>query len=196
MLDHQAARRHATILGDVANGHVEIDNVANIGPISVNSGTSSRLTYIGTLVGLVWNTKVTNSYWVTGTKYDVVGFNYGSSTVTQCTNFSSSTFTLLKNVKVGSYSGNSLIKALNAGADAHSAQKYSKWLLNKNNKAVTFAVNGETPFYKISAQLILTPALANGVSKKFDGWYTNSACTTKLTNFEVSADTSLYGKFA
>ena len=184
------------VIGSIGNGIVEVDNIVNMGPISVNNGGFYREDNIGTLVGLFYNTKMTNSYWVTDSKYDVVGKNYESSSLTQCSNFTSATFTLMESVKVGSYSGKSLIQALNAGADAHSSEKYSKWVLNKNNKAVSFAVNGEAPFFKMSAQLILTPGLADGVSKKFDGWYTDSACTTKLTNFEVNADLNLYGRFA
>ena len=185
------------VLGSDYSGYIDVDNIVNMGPISVNNGGAPSRTYVGTLIGSISTTsKVSNSYWVTDSKYDVVGKNYPGSTVTQCTNFTSATFTLMESVKVGSYSGKSLIQALNARADARSSEKYSKWVLNKDNNAVTFAVNGEVPFFKMSAQLILTPGLADGVSKIFDGWYTDAACTTKLTNFEVNADLNLYGRFA
>ena len=137
------------------------------------------------------------SYWVAESGYDAVGyFNDGKGSVYGCTNFSSSTLQLLNPVSVGKYQGKSLIQALNARADFNLTAKYSRWVLNKDNNAVTFAVNGVVPYFKMDSQLILTPSLADGVSKKFDGWYTDNTYTTKLTDFELSGDTNLYGKFA
>ena len=42
----------------------------------------------------------------------------------------------------------------------------------------------------------MMPDLANeGTSILFNGWFTDEACTAKLTDFEVKADTVLYGQW-
>ena len=187
-------QRAAGIIAYVAAGYIDIDNVVNCGYIAVVP--SAKVTQVGCIAGLVKNANITDSYWAAGSGLDVVGSIPDASKISQCSNFSTQTFALMKKVAVGSYSGNSLLAALNAGADAHAQMRYSKWLLNKDNHAVSFAVNGETPFFKTSAQIVMMTDLADGVSKRFEGWYTDSACTTKVTSFEIAADTNLYGKFA
>lgn len=184
------------ILGSNDYGNEEIDNTVDFGSILTNSRRGYREDRIGSLVGYLYESTVSHSYWVSGTKSEAVGYNDGGS-LSECPSFSSNSFALARPVNVGDYSGSSLINAINAGADLHSSsRRYSKWLLNRGNKAVLFAVNNERPFFRIESQLILMPNLADSVEKKFYGWYTDSACIIPLTNFEITIDISLYGKWA
>lgn len=183
------------IVGRAENSAAIIDNVVNLGLILSNSNRRDR---IGSIVGYVSDIAVTHSYWLGGSIYGPVG-DYGSgASLDACANISSSSLQLLSPVRVGKYYGYSLISALNAGVDLYaSSREYSKWLLNKDNNAVSF-VNADEgrPFCKINTQLILTPTLAGGQDKKFKCWYTDASCTTLLKNYEVSSDVSLYGKWA
>ena len=58
------------------------------------------------------------------------------------------------------------------------------WELNNRAKPLT-----------LNSQLILLPSLGNEENLWFDGWYTDISCTKSLTNFEITSDTSLYGKW-
>ena len=198
-LIHSGVSRFAASIGGVAGGNsygIEvIDNIANFGFITVNKQSTPRQDRIGALVGYLWKITLTHSYWVDNTKYEPCGF-INSAAISECANFSSTTLTLDKSVSVGKYSGRSLIDALNAGADLDPERNYAHWLLNKDSKAVSFRVNNDRTIFKANSQLILMPDLANeGTTILFDGWFTDEACTTKLTNFEVKANTVLYGKW-
>ena len=71
---------------------------------------------------------------------------------------------------------------------------YSHWLLNKGNNAVSFIINGNSPF-AVDTQIILLPSLASDGNMSFDGWYTNNGLTTPPEEFEVTSDTKLYGRY-
>lgn len=183
------------IVASTGYNDIVIDNVATMGHIMSNRQTGSRKDYIGALFGYLSDMVVTYSYWSADTVYDACGEKKSGAYLHECSNFSSTSFTLMKSVSAGSYVGTSLIGALNAVSDVCSSTRgYSKWILNKGYNGVKFVVNGESPFLTLSTQLILMPTLADGPEKKFVGWYTDSACTTKLTKFEVNAETYLYGK--
>ena len=109
--------------------------------------------------------------------------------------YDNTSFELSEAVSIGSYTGNSLIDALNAASDYYTLRDYSHWLLNKRNNAVTFTINGRTNPIKMDYQIILLPSLASDGIMSFDGWYTDDALTTPLTEFEVTSETELYGRF-
>ena len=69
---------------------------------------------------------------------------------------------------------------------------WNKWLLNTNNKSVTFffSVSGGKSF-TTKAQLILLPDLAP--KNVADGWYTDPECRNNFTQTSVTEDTTLYG---
>ena len=69
---------------------------------------------------------------------------------------------------------------------------WNKWLLNTNNKSVTFKVNNGKGF-SISSQLILLPSLAESENHNFSGWFEDEKCTKEFTGSSVEADTVLYG---
>ena len=69
---------------------------------------------------------------------------------------------------------------------------WNKWLLNTNNKSITFKVNNGKGF-NISLQLILLPSLADGENHNFSGWFEDEDCTKEFTGSSVEADTIFYG---
>lgn len=89
---------------------------------------------------------------------------------------------------------NSLIKVLNVLAGSSLVVVYSKWMLSIEKLSVRFTINNDKVFYEKS-QLILLPTLETGTDKVFKGWYTDSACTNILTNFNSNTYTELYGKY-
>ena len=199
IITHSGVSRLATstggVVGDNFYGFEEIDSIANFGLVTVTKQSIPREDRIGALIGYFWMITLNYSYWVDNTKYEPCGVIY-SAVLSECANFSSTTLTLDKSVSVGKYSGRSLIDALNAGADLDPERNYAHWLLNKDSKAVSFRVNNDRTIFKANLQLILMPDLANeGTTILFNGWFTDEACTTKLTNFEVKANTVLYGKW-
>ena len=182
------------VFGANFDGYDDLDSLVNLGSVAVNARTGDRKECVGSLAGALYGVALTHSYWVNGTGHPAAGL-FSGSTLEQSSSFDGKSFTLDTPVRVGEYAGTSLVKALNAGAGLNATRKYSQWLLNRNSKAVTFAVNGETPFFKIDSQVVLMPTLADGVEKKFDGWYTDAGCTKELTNFEVVEDVILYEKW-
>ncbi len=78
---------------------------------------------------------------------------------------------------------------------------YAKWReLNADEKAtVSFSVNRTDVTYTSieveKGKPVATPQTISVNGYRFDGWYTNSACTTKYNGGNISADTILYGKY-
>lgn len=180
------------IIGEHISGAIVLDNLINVGTISIGSKASGNLeNYIGSIAGCLSEASLTHSYWVGGS-YDAVGHG-GSVVESSC--FDRKAFTLEKAVKVGNYTGVSLIDALNADVDMYSSSSSSKWILNRNSNAISFVVNNEKPFFKIDSQIVLMPGIADGVEKKFYGWFVDSYYTEPLAKFEVDTDTILYGMF-
>ena len=119
---------------------------------------------------------------------------YGNPSKSNILKYDSATFELNDTVSIGGYSGNSLIDALNAAADSYKDSDYSHWLLNKGNNAVIFTINRKSTF-KMNYPIILLPSLSSEGTMRFIGWYTDDDLTTPLTEFEVTSDTELYGKY-
>ena len=71
---------------------------------------------------------------------------------------------------------------------------WNKWLLNINNKSVTFKVNNGRGF-TFSSQLILLPSLAESKGHAFSGWFEDEE-PTKFNKSSVENDTTLYGGWA
>lgn len=49
--------------------------------------------------------------------------------------------------------------------------------------------------FPLESKIILLPNLENSDTLYFNGWYTDSACTTKIDSYEISANTELYATF-
>ena len=184
-------------LGGIAGltQYTTIDNCVSAGSISISAGTATY-NYIGSVVGDAFDASISYCY----TTSELSDYNkYGDGTPSNESNvlsYDSSSFKLSETVSVGSYTGTSLIDALNAAADYYFHRDYSHWILNKNKKIVTFTISdGRASPISMNYQIILTPSLASEGSMYFYGWYEDSAFKTPLAAYEATSDTTLYGKW-
>ena len=172
---------------------VTIENCVSGGNIiSTPIKAPSNDNHIGSIVGEIRSgASVKYCYFPSGLGYN----KYGSGTPKSESNifsYDSTTFQLSGTVSIGSYTGNSLISGLN-GYAAYKGSDYSHWLLNKNNKDVSFTINGRTNPIRMSYQIILMPSLAGEGKMNFDGWYMDRGLTSPLTLLEVNESIPLYG---
>ena len=183
------------VIGSNEYKDVQIDNMVNFGIIHYTPKAHSTYEKIGAITGMISYITAKRLYWVTGSSYDVVGsFNDDQGSVVSVSNFTASNLRLEHYVVVSGHAGNSLIQALNLAAEINVTAKYSHWLHNEKSYAISFFAGSEVPFFKMSSQLILMPNLVDG-AKNFDGWYTDKACTTKLSSYYVKGDLNLYAKY-
>ena len=173
-----------------------IENCVSGGKISLLT-TASSYDYIGSIVGYAYSSGTSIKY--TYFTSDLSGYDkYGEGTPSSESNtfsYDSTSFELGETVSIGSYSGTSLIGALNTVADYYTLRDYSHWLLNKENNAVSFTIIERTNPIKMNSQVILLPSLASEGNLSFDGWYTDNGLTTPLTEYEVTSGTQLYGRW-
>lgn len=128
-------------------------------------------------------------------KYGIYGSSNFNLTIFDCFSFDNTTFELSGTVSIGEYSGNSLIRALNAAADYYVLRSYTHWLLNEGGNSVSFVIQDRAVPIQMDHQIILQPNLANKGSFAFDEWYEDSNCTVPLKSYEIVKDTVLYGKY-
>ena len=169
--------------------NVDFENCVCLGVVATNATNTG----IGSFVGYMELGSTTNCYWNANRTYNPVG-RPTDPTLKECSQFDEKTLTLDTAVTAGSYKGNSLLSVLNAYVDYNSKLSYSHWATNKAGNDVKFILNGGKGF-TMKYRLMLLPNLAKGAKKAFSGWYTDSACKTLLSNYELTAATSLYGTF-
>ena len=186
-------------LGGIAGWQVSstIDNCVNIGQVSSSKRDNGLV--MGTIVGFLQASTMTNSYWYNRYNYPGYGESVvlsGDVAVRGCYSFDKSSYELSSPVAVGSYTGRSLLYALNAGAEVNVMAGYSGWLVNKDSNSVTFNIDGR-PFVSYSSEVVLIPGISStGTEVFFDAWYTDPGVQAPLGSHEVTADTSLYGVWA
>lgn len=166
-----------------------IDNCVNFGSIHY----SFKDALVGSVAGFFEVSKVSHCYW--NKELDFVGIgNEFDSAVVGCSGFDAKSFDLNNDVSVGTYTGKSLLSALNAASGLYHNCDYSSWILNKGKKNVKFVINdGE---FTMGYELILAPSLANLMNITFDGWYEDSSYTAKMKKYAIEQDTVLYGKWS
>ena len=191
-ITHTGTTSSTLNLGGIA-GFIKDTYIYN--SVSAGKITSSKSTSIGSVVGRASSNTHTiycyHSSELSG--YSVYGT--GTTSSSYVSRYDSTTFSLAQIVSIKGYSGDSLFDALNAYSDYSASSYYSHWLLNKGSNTISFTINGRANPIKMNSQIILFPNIANEGNLHFDGWYTSSACTSRLDPFEVTSDTSLYGKF-
>ena len=158
-----------------ASGTNIFENCVSGGKITSNKEDSY---YIGSVVGGIGSSSstttvsITHCYWSS----DVVNYNAsgsGSATIDNET----------KEVTLNATTVNDL-NSYNSS--------WSKWLLNTNNKIVTFKVNNGKGF-DLSSQLILLPSLAESENHTFSGWFEDEDCMKEFTSSSVNDEIVLYG---
>lgn len=180
-----------------ASTNAILENCVSIGNIKRNDMHNSSV--FGAVVGqLNYFAELHNCYWSDKIEFDSCGYIAPQNVSVSSISSFNDEFVLNETVFVGEYNGTSLIDALNEEVKCGSGvtKYYSHWLLNKDEENITFTVNdGDNIVISLESPLILLPNLANRGKMMFDGWYTDSNCTTKLTDFASSTVTELYGLY-
>ena len=150
-------------------GASNIENCVSGGKIVSNKASN----YIGSIVGHIYSGKINikHCYWTSDVGCDNASGDE-SPTVDSET----------KQVELNTTTVDSLNSYNNS---------WNKWLLNTNNKAVTFKDNNGNGF-SLSSQLILFPSLAESENHTFSGWFEDEECTKEFAG-SVVAETTLYG---
>ena len=220
---HKGHSKHSYIGGIIgsASDNVAINNCINYGSVTRNGITqivhiggivgesdSSRvencvctgsvdsektLNHIGSIAGYSTNTKVSYCYWSEDIPHEAVGRTHKTDKIIGSGSFDEEFYTN-ETITIGRYEGSFILDALNAYTDYHIQHEYSRWALNKDNRSITFTINGENTL-TLNSQVILLPSLRNNGAVWFDGWYTDEECTVQLKNFEITADMDLYSMF-
>ena len=167
--------------------NVVIENCVSSGEIS-----STKSSYIGSIAGEASEDTTINYCYYTSdlSRYNKYGF--GEQPIESNTlEYNSTTFELNGTVSTESYTGNSLIDALNAAVDNNTFCDYSHWLLNKGRNNVSFTTNGRTTF-TLNSQIIILPSLASEGNKRTN-WYNDGEFTEQLTISEITSATELHG---
>ena len=156
-----------------------LENCVSGGKISVTKSVSGS-SYIGSVVGEIHSgtTTVKHCYWTSDVGYNDV-YGYKDSSVIVSIDTETSQVTL----------NTETINNLNNYAVSNS---WNKWLLNTNNKPVTFRVNNGKGLF-ISSQLILLPSLAESENHTFSGWFEDDQCSTTFTDTSITNSKTLYG---
>lgn len=176
-------------IGGIAGHSVDkviYENCVSAGTVNV-SKTSS---YIGSIVGEIYSySKFKNCYWDKSIGYEPTGYDDSTVMLVNSTSFDTEAFELTESVSIGSFTGNSLIKALNSYEGAP-----SKWALNKDSHSVFFKMNGKSmPFLTLNSQIILIPDITDPDSESFYGWFMNSNYESLFDSTEITSDITLYG---
>ena len=165
------------ILGYTSSGTCNIENCVSGGKITMTKFASVS-NHIGSVVGYVYSstTNITHCYWTSDVgNYSAYGYNQSAINIdTETSQVTLNTTTL---DSLNSYNSS-----------------WDKWLLNTNNKTVTFKINSGKGF-NISSQLILLPSLAESESHTFSGWFEDEECTKEFTESSIEVETTLYGRW-
>ena len=182
-------------IGGIAGiaSYTTIENCVSFGKFSLPTTVVGN---IGSIAGSVYDKISVNYTYFTSdlSSYKKYGDADPSPVESNVLSYDSNSFELSESVSIGEYIGKSLVGALNAAADYYVDSEYSHWLLNKDNKDVSFTINKNKDI-TVSTQVILMPSLAAEAKQIFDGWYTDDEHTTPFTESEVTKDTSLYGLY-
>ena len=170
--------------------HTTIENCVSAGKITSKYSSG----YIGGIIGCAWYSEISHCYWSKDVKESAYG-SKDSSSLSGSSSFDSTSFELSESVSVGTYTGTSLLDALNAFVAYYQPRDYSHWALNRNSNTVAFTINGRTNPITLNSQIILLPSLASEGRLWFDGWYTDASCESPLESFEITSAKELYGKW-
>ena len=166
------------------------DNCVNAGKVTSNYSSSP----IGGIVGHVYYSQISHCYWDKDVSKKGCG-SVNSNSFSSDSSFDSSTFILSEGVSIGEYTGASLLDALNAATDNYLLRDYSRWVLNRNEKNITFTINDINSPLTFSSKIVLLPNFASEGHLGFDGWYTDASCESPLAPSEINDNMNLYGKW-
>ena len=178
----------ANIVGGIASSlfNSDIKNCVNTGTLPLKLTTSG-------IVSIISETTMENCYW-DGTN-NCSGYILAfASTVSKSYSFDQDTLTLSRKTSVGGYTGFSLVEALNGCARMNALKGYSYWLSNKQACDIFFVINEKMINTTFPARISFLFSFLTEGENVFYGWYTDETCTTQLMSYEISQNTTLYGK--
>ena len=160
------------ILGE--NTYTTIENCVSAGLFPSTS------IYKGAIIGYAFsNTNITHCLWTSDVGCDVAN-GTGTPSITSSSLISINATTVDELNEYASNNG------------------WNRWLLNTDNKSVTFKINNNKGF-SYSSQLILLPDIdidsESGSGLEFSGWYSDPYCNELFTSSEIIEDTFLYGLY-
>ena len=195
-ITHNGTTSDSLWVGGIAGqtDYTTIENCVSGGKISLLT-TARYVNYIGGIGGYVSSdTSINYTYFASDLSgYDKYGYIESNPVESNTLSYDSTSFELHGTVSIGSYSGSSLIGALNAYTDYYTLRNYPHWLLNKGNNAVSFTINKNSPF-ALNSQVILLPSLASEGNTTFR-WYEDKECTVPFEKATVEEGVTLYGKY-
>ena len=194
-ITHNGTTTYALYLGGIAgfsSTYSTVENCVSAGKILFNKASC-----VGSIAGHVDSYTTLNHCYASSELSSYKKYEWGiPSSESNVLSYDNTTFELNEAVFVGSYTGTSLVNALNAAADYYALRDYSHWLLNKDRNTVKFTINNDrTSSIEMDYQIILLPSLASEGNIGFNRWYEDSTLTKPLTSYEVTSDKSLYGKW-
>ena len=168
-----------------------IDNSVSAGVIA--PGESYSPPYMGSVAGYLGYSMLSHCYWSADISDHGCGISEGTK-ASMSAQFDNN-LEFGEAVSAGGYTGTSLVNALNAVADSYALRDYSRWVLNKNEKAVSFRVNGIKLSFTLDSKVVLLPSLANEATMLFDGWYTDDKYAEPLKEFAIDESVELHSKW-
>ena len=173
------------IAGKTVHGY--FSNCINLGDLSFNGNS-----LIGELAGHTSRTDGKYCY-CKNNSHSPEG-KFEENRTIDCSFFNDS-FILNENTNVRTYTGNSLIDALNAFSDMHNI---NRWILNKGKWSVTFSITSNNNIRLnviFNSALILRPRVADEGNYHFYGWYRNENLTEEFNENKTNGNIILYGKY-
>ena len=184
------------ITGFGGYGAITIDNCVNMGKIQVNNKGVTCVGNVAGHFGTFDSYKFTHCYWSSETGNNAYcGCPGEGMSFTDSYKFNTKSFEFSDPVSIESFTGKSLISALNASVNYNKDNNYSHWVLNKNKNNVKFTINGRKKSLELASQLILLPDIKGTKGYGFDGWYTSQSYTDKLVDLNIGKPITIYGKF-
>ena len=171
----------------------EISFTLSVGKISLEADITKNA---GAICGAPQTSQVSNNFYVDG--MEPASTSSASIVNNTRVNISSMDFTELPPASElwGSHNrGTTLLGVLNSIADFYSLRGYAHWALNLDEHSVKFVLNNRTAF-ESRARFVFLPAFSDVDRISFDGWYTDEALKTKLSDYTITGDVVLYGKWA
>ena len=187
-----------------------VQNCFNYGAITATGAAESI--YVGGIVGhskyvilknCVSAGKISSPTESTVYKGSIIGYIKSSATIEHClwtndvgcegVNGTGTPLTIKESLLVS-------INATTVGNLNEYASKnngWNKWLLNENNKSVSFKINSNENGFTLSSQLILLPGIdaESESGLEFSGWFSDSYCNEPFVSSQINEDTTLYGLY-
>ena len=171
----------------------DVENCVSAGKISFKKTITDR-TVIGGIAGNAFReVDITHNFVTADVGYGVLGYDGNKPNVTmteEVTEVNSSVLEKLNSFTV------TQPDFTDEGSGSESGSKTGKWFSNQKRSNVSFSVNGKVVL-TYNSPVFMYPNYTNETSEtEFDGWYEDKECTRKISSYEITGDTTFYGRLA